>query len=69
MWSTFYYNKKHYGYFISIIRVSGKLCSSLIKTIFYYLIFDKIKQKIYFQRFSGLINSILGRKSWYRPKL
>ena len=69
MWSTFYYNKKHYGYFISIIRTSGKLCSSLIKMIFYYLIFDKIKQKIYFQRFSGLINSILGRKSWYRPKL
>jgi len=69
MWSIFYYNKKHYGYFISIIRISGKLCSSLIKMIFYYLIFDKIKQKIYFQRFSGLINSILGRKSWYRPKL
>ncbi len=69
MWSTFYYNKKHFGYFISIIRVSGKLCSSLIKLIFYYLIFNKTKQKIYFQRFSGLINSILGRKSWYRPKL
>ena len=31
MWSTFYYNKKHFGYFISIIRASGKLCSSLIK--------------------------------------
>ena len=69
MWSTFYYNKKHYGYFISIIRISGKLCSSLIKLIFYYLIFNKTKQKIYFLRFSGLINSILGRKSWYRPKL
>ena len=69
MWSTFYYNKKHYGYFISIIRASGKLCSSLIKMIFYYLIFNKTKQKIYFQRFSGLINSILGRKSWYRPRL
>ena len=69
MWSIFYYNKKHYGYFISIMRISGKLCSSLIKMIFYYLIFNKTKQKIYFQRFSGLINSILGRKSWYRPKL
>ncbi len=69
MWSTFYYNKKHFGYFSSIIRVSGKLFSSLIKMIFYYLVFDKTRQKIYFQRFSGLINSILGRKSWYRPKL
>ena len=69
MWSTFYYNKKHFGYFSSIIRVSGKFFSSLIKMIFYYLVFDKTRQKIYFQRFSGLINSILGRKSWYRPKL
>ena len=69
MWSSFYYNKKHFGYFNSIIKASGKLCSSLIKMIFYYLILNKTRQKIYLQRFSGLINSILGRKSWYRPKL
>ena len=69
MWSTFYFNKKHFGYLSSLIKVSGKLCSSFIKMVFYYLIFNKSKQKIYFQRFSGLINSILGRKSWYRPKL
>ena len=69
MWSTFYFNKKHFGYLSSLIKVGGKLCSSFIKMVFYYLIFNKSKQKIYFQRFSGLINSILGRKSWYRPKL
>ena len=69
MWSTFYFNKKHYGFFISTIKVADKFFSSFIKMIFYYLIFNKTKQKIYFQRFSGLINSIIGRKSWYRPKL
>ena len=69
MWSTFYYNKKHYGYFYSLFKISGKFLSSIINLIFYSIIFKNEKRKIYFQRFSGLINSILGRKSWYRPKI
>ncbi len=69
MWSTFYFNKKHYGYLYSLKSVGGKFFSSLVKIIFYSLIFDKRKRKIYFQRFSGLLNSIVGKKSWYRPKI
>ena len=69
MWSTFYYNKKHYGYFNSLFKVSGKFFSALIKLVFYSLMFNKIKKKIYYQRFSGLFNLIIGRNSWYRPKL
>ena len=69
MWSTFYFNKKHYGYLNSLIQVSGKFFSSFIKMIFFTLIFKKKERKIYFQRFSGLLNSILGKKSWYRPKI
>jgi len=69
MWSTFYYNKKHYGYLNSLVKVSGKFFSSLIKIIFFTLIFNKKKRKIYFQRFSGLLHSIIGNKSWYRPKI
>ena len=69
MWSTFYYNRKHYGYFYSLIKISGKLLSSLINLIFFSIIFKNKKREIYSQRFSGLINSMLGRKSWYRPKI
>ena len=69
MWSTFYFNKKHYGYFNSLTKVSGKLISTAIKIIFYTLILNRDKKKIYFQRFSGLYNSIIGKKSWYRPKI
>ena len=29
----------------------------------------KKKKEIYIKRLSGLINSILGRSSWYRPTL
>ena len=33
------------------------------------IFFNKNKKKIYYQRASGLINSIMGKKSWYRPKV
>ena len=69
MWSKFYFNKKHYGLTYSLLSVSGNFISSLLKTIFYTFIFNKKKRKIYFQRFSGLTNSIIGKKSWYRPKI
>ena len=69
MWSTFYFYKKHYNYFYALFKVSRKLISSLIKCIFYLILFKNKKKKIYFQRFSGLFNSIIGKKSWYRPKI
>ena len=69
MWSKFYFNKKHYGYFYSLIRVSGNFFSSLFKIIFFTLLLNKKRRRIYFQRFSGLINSMIGKKSWYRPKI
>ncbi len=69
MWSTFYFNKKHFGYLNSLIKVFPKFLSSFFKIIFYFLIFNSEKKKIYFQRFSGLYNSMIGKKSWYRPKI
>ena len=69
MWSTFYFNKKHFGYHNALIKVSRKFFSSIFKMVLYTLTFNRKKRKIYFQRFSGLLNSILGRKSWYRPKI
>ena len=69
MWSTFYYNKKHFGYISSLFKVSGKFVSALLRYTFYSLMLNKMKKKIYFQRLSGLFNSIIGRDSWYRPKL
>ena len=67
MWSTFYFNKKHYGYLFSLLKIQKKLFSSLFKMIYYKILFNKKKSLVYFQRTSGIINSILGRQSWYRP--
>ena len=69
MWSTFYYHKKHHGYIFGISKVFFKFFSALLKVILYSIFFNKDKKKIYYQRLSGLFNSIIGNKSWYRPKI
>ena len=69
MWSTFYYHKKYKGYFIALLIIAPKFFSALIKTIFYLIIFDKINKEISFSRLSGMLNSIMGKKSWYRPSI
>ncbi len=69
MWSTFYFKKKHQGYLTALFKVLPKLSSSIIKYLFFSLFNKREKKEIYFHRFSGLINSIFGRQSWYRPKL
>ena len=69
MWSTFYFHKKHYGYFIALIKILPKFLSAIIKLIYFTLTSNKEKQDIYRSRFNGILNSILLRKSWYRPKI
>jgi len=69
MWSTFYYHRKYKGFFVSFLIVLPKLISAIIKVLIYSLFFNKKKKEIYSQRLSGLINAILGRHSWYRPKV
>ena len=69
MWSTFYFHKKHYGYLTAMIKILPKLTSSLIKFIIFLITFQKYKSEIYKHRLSGIINSVLLKKSWYRPKL
>ena len=68
MWSTFNYHKKYKGFFVSFLIILPKMSSAIIKVLIYTLIFNK-KKKIYYQRLSGLINAIMGKSSWYRPKV
>ena len=68
MWSTFNYHKKYKGFFVSFLIILPKMSSAVLKVLIYTLIFNK-KKKIYYQRLSGLINAIMGKTSWYRPKV
>ena len=69
MWSTFYFHRKYNGYIIALMRVFPKLFSAFIKIILYSIIFNKHKKLIYTHRLLGLLNSIMLKKSWYRPKI
>jgi GT2 family glycosyltransferase len=67
MWSTFYYHRKYKGFILALVFILPKLLSASLKTLIYFLIFNKKKRDVYYCRLSGLFNSILGNKSWYRP--
>ena len=69
MWSKFYFNKKHYGYLIALLKVFKNLISAKIKFFYYLITFNKFKRKIYEMRLLGLLSSIRGKNSYYRPKL
>ena len=68
-WSKFYFSKKHKGYFYALLGGLPKFFSSITKCLFYYVIFKKYKSKIYYNRANGFFNAMLGKSSWYRPKL
>ena len=69
MWSTFNYHKKYKGFVISFLIVFPKLCSAVFKIILYLLLMNREKKEIYYHRYSGLVNAIMGKSSWYRPKV
>jgi len=68
MWSYYYYNKKHYTFLYALIITFDKVISYSLRVFFYTLLFNKNKKK-YKQRLSGLLNSYIGKSSWYRPKV
>ena len=61
MWSKFYLN--------AFLITFPKLITSVIKFIFYFILVNEYKKKIYIMRFLGLFNSMIGKKSFYRPKI
>ena len=69
IWSKFYFNKKHYGILKALIQGFPQFFLSTLKTIFYVISQNKIKKKIYLNRVFGFLNAMIGKRSWYRPKL
>ena len=69
MWSKFYFNKKHHGYFFAIYETLPSFINSIFKYIYYNLLNKKDKKEISRMRFLGLLNSYMLKKSSYRPYL
>jgi N-acetylglucosaminyl-diphospho-decaprenol L-rhamnosyltransferase len=66
MWSKFYFNKKHFGALKAYNMTIFSFFKSILRMIF-FLFFNKKKFLINKARFLGLLNSYLGKKSFYRP--
>ena len=66
MWSTFYYHRKHYSYLYAVYKTYGKLFRSIFNTLLFIILFNKKRRNVYYARALGIINGMLGKKSWYR---
>jgi len=68
MWSKFYFQKKYKGFFFSFLIILPSLINLILKCCL-LKIMSSNKLFIYESRLSGLLSSILGKKSYYRPNL
>ena len=67
MWSKFYYNKKHNGYFFAVLKTLPNFLSAILKYFYYLIRKNEYKKNIYKMRLLGLIASYMLRESYYRP--
>ena len=54
---------------MAFLTTFPSMLTSVIKIFYYFIIVNKYKRKIYTMRFLGLFNSMLAKKSWYRPQI
>ena len=64
-----YLLKKPFIMFRKKNKLPAETHSVNFKFIYYFLTFNVYKKNIYKMRFLGLVNAMLGRRSWYRPKI
>ena len=69
MWSNVYYNTKNYSFIFAFKKFFLKVLKYYLKALFFLIFFQKKKSLISYMRGSGLFNSLIGQKSWYRPKI
>ena len=68
-WSKFYFRKKHYGFVKAFIFGLLIFVKAILKSVYFLLINNKFKSKLYYCRASGFINAAFNRTSWFRPRL
>ena len=66
IWSKFYYYKKNYGNFYSLIYFFPIIIRTIFKIVFNIISKNKFQEKKYRIRLDGLVSSIRGKKSYKR---
>ena len=67
-WSKVYYDIKYRNHFYAIKKFFFAILFNYIKGVL-FLLFNKKKSTVSFLRASGLMNALMGKKSWYRPSI
>ena len=67
IWSKYYYYKSKYGKILSILIFIPIIIRIILRLLFYKILKDKKNFEKYKFRLSGLISSVLGKKSSLRP--
>tara|TARA_Y100001958_G_C20696566_1_gene204556 strand:- start:86 stop:526 length:441 start_codon:yes stop_codon:yes gene_type:complete len=65
MWSKFYYYKKNYSLISAYQKTLIDFLESVIKYTFFFLL-NYRKRVIFYNKISGLVNSIIGNKAYKR---
>jgi GT2 family glycosyltransferase len=68
VWSKFHYYNKNYGFFSAIIIFLPIILRTRLKIIYYSIINDKKNLIKYKNRWDGMKASMIGKKSFKRPK-
>jgi GT2 family glycosyltransferase len=69
MWSKVYCDIKNFSYSYSVKKYFFTISKNLIKSFLHLIFLNFKKSKISYLRASGIINSLIGKKSFYRPKI
>jgi len=67
-WSQFYFYKKNFGYLKAISKCFPFLIKDSIMMVFYLIILNFKPFKLRYYRINGLLNSMIGLRSWKRKK-
>ena len=67
-WSKFYFRKKHFGFTKAFLFGILIFFKSILKSIFFSIIQNRFKSKLYYYRASGFLNALLNKRSWFRPR-
>ena len=68
-WSKFYFRKKHFGFTKAFVSGFFIFVKSIFKSLYFLIINNKFKSKLYYFRASGFMNAALNKSSWFRPRL
>ena len=68
-WSKFYFRKKHFGFTKAFVSGFFIFVKSIFKSVYFLIINNKFKSKLYYFRASGFMNAALNKSSWFRPRL